>query len=101
MGRMYLEHLQGRVFSCRLCGTHLASNMDLISKVRVEDLVSVLSENVWLAVGTLVAHQFRVGVVPQSFHSRQGKAYLFNEVVNISEGPKEERLMTTGESQRS
>ena len=34
--------------------------------------------------------------VVQSFHSRQGKAYLFNDVVNISEGPKEERLMTTG-----
>ena len=32
----------------------------------------------------------------QSFHSRQGKAYLFNEVVNVSEGPREERLMTTG-----
>ncbi|EIE27121.1 yippee-domain-containing protein [Coccomyxa subellipsoidea C-169] len=32
----------------------------------------------------------------RSFHSRQGKAYLFNDVVNISEGPKEERLMTTG-----
>ena len=32
----------------------------------------------------------------QSFHSRQGKAYLFNAVVNVLEGPKEERLMTTG-----
>ncbi|BDA44447.1 Protein yippee-like At5g53940 [Coccomyxa sp. Obi] len=63
MGKIYIESLSGRVFSCRLCGTHLASNVELISK---------------------------------SFHSRQGKAYLFNEVVNISEGPKEERLMTTG-----
>ena len=35
-------------------------------------------------------------LLPQSFHSRQGKAYLFNEVVNVSFGPKEERLMTTG-----
>ncbi len=35
-------------------------------------------------------------VCVQSFHSRQGKAYLFNAVVNVLEGPKEERLMTTG-----
>ena len=33
MGRIYREQLQGRVFSCRQCGTHLASNLDLISKV--------------------------------------------------------------------
>ena len=33
MGRIYKEQLQGRVFSCRLCGTHLASNLELISKV--------------------------------------------------------------------
>ena len=33
----------------------------------------------------------------QSFHSRQGKAYLFNAVINVLEGPKEARLMTTGE----
>ncbi|CAL5218434.1 g115 [Coccomyxa viridis] len=63
MGRIFTEHLQGRVFTCRLCGNHLASNLELISK---------------------------------SFHSRQGKAYLFNAVVNVLEGPKEERLMTTG-----
>jgi len=32
----------------------------------------------------------------QSFHCRHGKAYLFNMVVNVHEGPKEDRLMTTG-----
>eukprot|EP00976_Prorocentrum_cordatum_P065836 1178070-Prorocentrum_minimum.AAC.7 len=32
----------------------------------------------------------------QSFHCRAGKAYLFNCVVNVSAGPKEDRLMTTG-----
>lgn len=37
----------------------------------------------------------------QSFHSRQGKAYLFNAVINVLEGPKEERLMTTGETAQS
>jgi hypothetical protein len=34
---------------------------------------------------------------PQHFHSRHGKAYLFNQVVNVVCGPQEERLMTTGQ----
>jgi hypothetical protein len=99
MGRMYLEQLQGRVFSCRLCGTHLASNLDLISKVRWD---AVLSRLLCIAEGSLRPQRSRHArpTLPsdalQSFHSRQGKAYLFNEVVNVSEGPKEERLMTTG-----
>ena len=32
----------------------------------------------------------------QSFHCRHGKAYLFSRVVNVSVGPREDRLMTTG-----
>ena len=34
--------------------------------------------------------------VVQSFHSRNGKAYLFNSVVNTWPGKQEERTMTTG-----
>ncbi|KAK3252404.1 hypothetical protein CYMTET_38295 [Cymbomonas tetramitiformis] len=63
MGRMFLEHLEGRVYSCRLCKSHLAQVDDLVSK---------------------------------SFHCRHGKAYLFNTVVNVSVGQREERIMTTG-----
>mmetsp|Transcript_36348 Transcript_36348/g.92871 ORF Transcript_36348/g.92871 Transcript_36348/m.92871 type:complete len:128 (-) Transcript_36348:173-556(-) len=35
-------------------------------------------------------------LMSKQFHSRNGKAYLFNVVVNVFPGPKEERLMTTG-----
>mmetsp|Transcript_1939 Transcript_1939/g.3323 ORF Transcript_1939/g.3323 Transcript_1939/m.3323 type:complete len:125 (-) Transcript_1939:790-1164(-) len=35
-------------------------------------------------------------LVSKSFHCRTGRAYLFNCVVNVSAGPKEDRLMTTG-----
>ncbi|KAK9813038.1 hypothetical protein WJX72_007877 [[Myrmecia] bisecta] len=63
MGRLYVESLEGRVYSCKHCGCHLASATDLVSK---------------------------------SFHSRNGKAYLYNSVANVSVGPKEDRLMTTG-----
>lgn len=63
MGRLYLVQLDGRVYSCRFCRSHLADSEELISR---------------------------------AFHCRQGKAYLFNTVVNVSTGPKEERVMTTG-----
>ncbi|XP_065623431.1 protein yippee-like, partial [Quercus suber] len=32
----------------------------------------------------------------QSFHCRHGKAYLFDKVVNVTLGEKEERMMITG-----
>lgn len=35
-------------------------------------------------------------LVSKAFHCRHGKAYLFNTVVNVSVGPKEDRFMTTG-----
>mmetsp|Transcript_17117 Transcript_17117/g.37222 ORF Transcript_17117/g.37222 Transcript_17117/m.37222 type:complete len:125 (-) Transcript_17117:423-797(-) len=63
MGRLFLQHLDGRAYSCRICKSHLALVDELVSK---------------------------------SFHCRAGKAYLFNCVVNVSAGPKEDRLMTTG-----
>mmetsp|Transcript_34531 Transcript_34531/g.97839 ORF Transcript_34531/g.97839 Transcript_34531/m.97839 type:complete len:128 (+) Transcript_34531:626-1009(+) len=35
-------------------------------------------------------------LISKQFHSRHGKAYLFNTVVNVCGGEREERLMTTG-----
>lgn len=35
-------------------------------------------------------------IVSKQFHSKSGKAYLFNAVVNVCTGPSEERMMTTG-----
>jgi len=63
MGRLYLIQLDGRVYSCKFCRSHLAQGDELVSR---------------------------------SFHCRHGKAYLFNTVVNVSLGPQEDRLMTTG-----
>jgi len=63
MGRLYLIQLDGRVYSCKFCRSHLAQSDELVSR---------------------------------AFHCRHGKAYLFNTVVNVSLGPQEDRLMTTG-----
>mmetsp|Transcript_39240 Transcript_39240/g.54496 ORF Transcript_39240/g.54496 Transcript_39240/m.54496 type:complete len:124 (-) Transcript_39240:318-689(-) len=35
-------------------------------------------------------------LISKAFHCRSGRAYLFDRVVNVSLGPLEERLMTTG-----
>ncbi|XWS59949.1 hypothetical protein CRYUN_Cryun08bG0166100 [Craigia yunnanensis] len=63
MGRVFMVTLEGSVYSCKHCFTHLVLLDDIISK---------------------------------SFHCRHGKAYLFDKVVNITVGEKEERMMMTG-----
>ncbi|XP_042488741.1 protein yippee-like At5g53940 [Macadamia integrifolia] len=63
MGRVFLVELDGRVYRCKFCKSHLALADDLVSK---------------------------------GFHCRRGKAYLFNTVVNIIVGAKEERMMLSG-----
>ncbi|KAH9736470.1 protein yippee-like [Citrus sinensis] len=63
MGMLFLICLEGSIYSCKHCYTHLGLADDIISK---------------------------------SFHCRHGKAYLFNKVVNITVGEKEERMMMTG-----
>ncbi|KAA8523934.1 hypothetical protein F0562_010357 [Nyssa sinensis] len=35
-------------------------------------------------------------LVSRAFHCRRGKAYLFNNAVNITVGPQEERIMISG-----
>ncbi|KAL6637657.1 hypothetical protein ACP70R_025229 [Stipagrostis hirtigluma subsp. patula] len=63
MGRLFLMHLDGSVYSCKHCHTHLGLAADIISK---------------------------------AFHSKHGRAYLFNKVVNVTTGVKEDRMMITG-----
>ncbi|KAJ3682661.1 hypothetical protein LUZ60_012888 [Juncus effusus] len=63
MGRLFVIGLEGRIYSCKHCLTHLAVSQEIISK---------------------------------TFHCKHGKAYLFNKVVNVTLGVKEERIMMTG-----
>ncbi|XP_047323269.1 protein yippee-like [Impatiens glandulifera] len=63
MGRLFLINLEGKMYCCRHCHTHLALSDDIVSK---------------------------------SFQCRHGKAYLFSNVVNMTVGKKEDRMMMTG-----
>ncbi|KAI8475230.1 MAG: Yippee/Mis18 [Monoraphidium minutum] len=35
-------------------------------------------------------------IVSKAFQGRHGRAYLFNSVINVAVGPKEDRLLITG-----
>ena len=35
-------------------------------------------------------------IVSKAFHGRHGRAFLFNRAVNVSLGPREERVLITG-----
>ncbi|XP_066386317.1 protein yippee-like At3g55890 [Miscanthus floridulus] len=62
-GPLKLDDVDGNVYSCKHCRTHLAVADDIISK---------------------------------SFHCKNGKAYLFDKVINVTVGEKEDRMMITG-----
>ncbi|KFQ61609.1 Protein yippee-like 1, partial [Pelecanus crispus] len=65
-----------RTYSCIHCRAHLANHDELISK----------------ASGFNKCNFFFM----QSFQGSQGRAYLFNSVVNVGCGPAEERVLLTG-----
>ncbi|NXQ36251.1 YPEL1 protein, partial [Alaudala cheleensis] len=68
-----------RTYSCIHCRAHLANHDELISKASgfFRDLM----------------HYF---LTKMSFQGSQGRAYLFNSVVNVGCGPAEERVLLTG-----
>ncbi|KAK8603065.1 hypothetical protein V6N13_085262 [Hibiscus sabdariffa] len=84
MGRIFVVELDGRSYRCKFCRTHLALPDDLVSRnvrtFQVENLRSIASSS----------------LASISFHCRRGKAYLFNNAVNITVGTLEERMMLSG-----
>ncbi|KAE8752987.1 hypothetical protein FOCC_FOCC000333 [Frankliniella occidentalis] len=75
----YLPHCH-RTYSCIHCRAHLANHDELISKN-----VKSLGAFNQVALETI-----------DSFQGSQGRAYLFNSVVNVGCGPAEERVLLTG-----
>ncbi|KAK6231244.1 hypothetical protein SCA6_001317 [Theobroma cacao] len=103
MGRLFVITLEGSVYSCKHCQTHLALLDDIISKNFDGwshcDGRKPKEGHVCLNDGIVQQHRdILTQPLPvfQSFHCRHGKAYLFDKVVNITVGEKEERMMMTG-----
>lgn len=84
MGLSYNIYLNSsRIYGCKNCKTHLSDPDDIIS--RVGPLRMVRSSK----VAMLIIHS-------QNFRGQHGKAYLFDNVVNVTESEPNERNMTTG-----
>ncbi|NWW77023.1 YPEL1 protein, partial [Climacteris rufus] len=67
-----------RTYSCIHCRAHLANHDELISKAMLFNKCNFCF------------------FLMQSFQGSQGRAYLFNSVVNVGCGPAEERVLLTG-----
>ncbi|KAF1864211.1 hypothetical protein Lal_00048776 [Lupinus albus] len=67
MGRLFVVHLEGKIYSCKHCRTHLALSEDIVSKIVYFGILFIASK--WREL------------LGESFHSRHGKAYLFNKLV--------------------
>ena len=78
--RQYLPSQCHRTYSCVHCRAHLANHDELISKSF--QVSSGVKESSLLMVFM--------------FQGSQGRAYLFNSVVNVGCGPAEERVLLTG-----
>ncbi|XP_034339308.1 protein yippee-like 1 isoform X1 [Magallana gigas] len=82
----YLPNECHRKYSCVHCRAHLANHDELISKVSYK--YSCVHCRAHLA-----NHD---ELISKSFQGSQGRAYLFNSVVNVGCGPAEERVLLTG-----
>ncbi|XP_031740893.1 protein yippee-like isoform X1 [Cucumis sativus] len=108
MGRLFVVNLEGQIYSCKFCRTHLALYDDIISKelgnkrrydkfFDWENFMLLSCPNILKScLNPHCNSLYCLCCSIQSFHSRHGKAYLFNKVVNVCLGKIEERLMMTG-----
>ncbi|KAB2601247.1 protein yippee-like [Pyrus ussuriensis x Pyrus communis] len=82
MGRIFLIELDGRTYRCRFCDSALALAGDVLSRI-------VKAEKSRSSGG-------RKPLSAMNFNCGRRRAYLFSNVVNITLGPEEERLMLSG-----
>ena len=86
MGLSYNVYLtSAKIFGCKQCKTHLADYDDIISRVSIRYPHPSIND-------LLLIYCLRL----QNFRGQHGKAYLFNNVVNINTSDAVERSMTTG-----
>jgi len=97
-----LDDAHGNVYRCKHCRTHLALTDDIISKVRHAssrfDSLAPSQEEL-LAIYEISDYWtwcFGSDPYVQDFYCKDGKAYLFDKVVNVSVGENEDRMMITG-----
>jgi len=75
-----------------LCQQHL----EIVIKIKVIEK-SEFSRKLFFSCVHCRAHlASQVNLISKSFQGSQGRAYLFDSVVNIASGPAEQRVLLTG-----
>lgn len=100
MGLQYNTYLTSpsRVYGCRKCKTHLSTQEDILSRVcsprqRARPLLLLHPPR---PTPSITKSQLTTPSHLQNFRGQHGKAFLFDNVVNINAGEANERSMTTG-----
>jgi len=84
-----------RIYSCSFCRNHNAYHDDIISKARPHD-PTLISRHLLLPRLSFPLTTSPRLPASQAFQGRHGRAFLFNDVCNITLGGKEDRLLMTG-----
>ena len=89
MGRVYLRHVR----VARLSTASLRSHAQRVSSCHH---VQVEAETVHCCAACRAHLADHDAIISKAFQGRHGRAYLFADVINVSPGPKENRLLLTG-----
>jgi hypothetical protein len=90
MGLAYNIYLNSnKIYGCKNCKTHLSNHDDIISRVWQP---RICSSFIHFSLESSILNTD----CTQNFRGQHGKAYLFDSVVNITQGEAGERNMTTG-----
>ncbi|KVI09967.1 Yippee-like protein [Cynara cardunculus var. scolymus] len=93
MGRVFRVTLEGKIYSCKHCRTHLALCDDIVSKTfQCKHGKAYLFSKVFLRVGTVKSCDLPVMLYFLVFVENHHMFYS----VNVTVGAKEDRLMMTG-----
>lgn len=81
---------------CRLRGAPVASDMVKLTKAKTFQAYLDSCHRRYSCVHCRAHLANHDDLISKSFQGSQGRAYLFNSVVNVGCGPAEERLLLTG-----
>jgi hypothetical protein len=97
MGLAYNIYLSSnRIYGCKTCKTHLSNHDDIISRVSATKQIYPHDQEDFQPSLPPYLEPSANMKTPQNFRGQHGKAYLFDSVVNITQGEPGERNMTTG-----
>lgn len=98
MGLQYNVYLSSnhRIYGCKACKTHLSTHEDILSRVSDPRIIPCTFHKALSSTSPTYCSAILIRICFQNFRGQHGKAFLFENVVNITQGEPSERSMTTG-----